>query len=102
MFNSSVLDIAVGLIFTFLAVSLVVSAIVEAIASFMKWRSTTLLEGVKSLLNDPNLGGLALQIYNQAMISPRDPGTPQTVPHLKNLPPLTHPTQFPHPSSPLP
>jgi hypothetical protein len=33
MFNSSVLDIAVGLIFTFLAVSLTVSAIVEAIAT---------------------------------------------------------------------
>jgi hypothetical protein len=46
MFNSTVLDVAIGLIFTFLAVSLAVSAVVEAIASAMKWRSSTLLPTV--------------------------------------------------------
>jgi hypothetical protein len=33
MFNSAVPDVAIGLIFTFLAVSLAVSAVVEAVAS---------------------------------------------------------------------
>lgn len=37
MLGSTVLDVAIGLIFTFLAISLAVSAIVEAIASAMKW-----------------------------------------------------------------
>jgi len=75
MLNSSVLDVAIGLIFTFLAFSLAVSSIMEAIASLLKWRSTTLLQGVKDLLNDQEFCGLALNLYNHALINPRDPGT---------------------------
>lgn len=75
MLNSSVLDVAIGLIFTFLAFSLAVSAAIEAIASVLKWRSTTLLQGVKDLLNDQDFNGLALNLYNHALINPRDPGT---------------------------
>jgi hypothetical protein len=75
MLNSSVLDVAIGLIFTFLAFSLAVSSIIEAIASILKWRSTTLLQGVKDLLNDQNFNGLALNLYKHALINPRDPGT---------------------------
>jgi hypothetical protein len=70
MFNSTVLDVAVGLIFTFLAISLAVSAIVESIASVLKWRSSTLLEAVKELLNDSSFSGLALNIYNHALVGP--------------------------------
>ena len=94
MFNSTVLDVAVGLIFTFLAVSLAVSAIVEALASKKSWRSGTLLEGVKSLLNDPDFTGLALQIYNHALVNPRDPGTAKGAPDLKNTPSYIDPGQF--------
>jgi hypothetical protein len=75
MLNSSVLDVAVGLIFIFLAFSLAVSSLVEAIASIMRWRSTTLLQGVKDLLNDKNFEGLALNLYNHALVNPCDPGT---------------------------
>ena len=57
MLNSTVLDVAIGLIFTFLAFSLAVSAIVEAIASVFKWRSATLLQGMKDLFNDHDLKG---------------------------------------------
>ena len=63
MFNSTVLDVAIGLIFTFLAISLAVSAIVEAMASAMKWRSSTLLLGIKDLLNDQKFSGLALATF---------------------------------------
>jgi hypothetical protein len=75
MLSSSVLDVAIGLIFTFLAFSLAVSSLVEAIASMLKWRSTTLLRGVKDLLNDKNFEGLALSLYNHALVNPCDPGT---------------------------
>ena len=75
MFNSTVLDVAVGLVFVFLAISLIVSAIVEAMASAMKWRSATLLSGIKDLLNDPNFDGLALKVYNHALVNPRDSGS---------------------------
>ncbi|HVN89326.1 MAG TPA: hypothetical protein VMT61_05900 [Candidatus Binataceae bacterium] len=94
MFNSSVLDIAVGLIFTFLAVSLVVSVAVEALAAMLKWRSTTLLEGIKSLVNDPDLKGLALNLYNHALVSPRDGGTATKESDLKRLPSYIDPGQF--------
>ena len=74
MFNSTILDVAVGLIFTFLAVSLLSSAVTEALASALKWRSGSLLEGVKSLLNDPGFSGLAQSVYNHALVNPRGNG----------------------------
>jgi hypothetical protein len=94
MLNSTVLDVAVGLIFTFLAVSLAVSSLVEAIASVLKWRSKTLLQGMKDLLNDPQLTGLALNIYNHALVDPRDAGRATSEGGLKNLPAYIDPKQF--------
>jgi hypothetical protein len=94
MFNSTVLDVAVGLIFTFLAVSLAVSAITEAVASMLGWRSQTLLQGVKDLLNDPAFTGIALNIYNHAMVAPRDPGTAKKESDLKHLPAYIEPIHF--------
>jgi hypothetical protein len=75
MLDSTVLDVAIGLIFTFLAFSLAVSALVEAIASLIKLRSATLFQGVKDLLNDQKFEGLALSLYKHALINPREPGT---------------------------
>jgi hypothetical protein len=94
MFDSTVLDVVVGLAFTFLTLSLAVSAIVEAIASIINWRSRTLLQGIKDLLNDPALGGLALAIYNHALIDPCDRGTAQGRQDLKHLPAYIVPRQF--------
>lgn len=94
MFNSAVLDVAVGLIFTFLAVSLAVSAVVEVLASLLAWRSRTLLQGLKNLLNDPNFNGLARGIYNHALVNPQDSGTAKTVRELKYLPSYMESKQF--------
>ena len=74
MSNSNILDVAIGLTFIFLAVSLAASAITETIASILKWRSISLKKGIKDLLNDPNCSGLALQIYNHALVNPRADG----------------------------
>jgi hypothetical protein len=70
MFNSTILDVAIGLVFCFASVALFVSAINEAIASALKLRHKTLLEGMKQLLNDPNASGLVLKLYNHALINP--------------------------------
>src|SRR5580700_7665908 len=94
MLNSTILDVAIGLVFTFLAMSLAVSAIVEAVASATKWRSTMLLQGVKDLLNDPNFKGLALQVYNHALVNPMDFGIALTEKDLKHLPSYMEPSQF--------
>lgn len=46
------LDVAIGLFFVYLILSIVVSTINEAIASRLKWRSNHLLGGVRNLLQD--------------------------------------------------
>ncbi len=94
MFNSTVLDVAIGLIFTFLAVSFAVGAIVEAIASAMHWRSSTLLQGIKNLLNDQSFSGLARSIYNHALVNPLDAGTAESEKALKHLPAYMDPRLF--------
>jgi hypothetical protein len=82
MFSSTVLDLATGLVFCFLTASLATGVVVEAIASVFKLRSRTLLRGVKQLLNDKDLNGLAGALYNHALINPRGPGNHPT----KNAP----------------
>jgi hypothetical protein len=94
MLNSTILDLAIGLVFTFLAMSLAVSAIVETVASAMSWRAATLLQGMKDLLNDQTFKGLALDVYNHPLVSPRDSGTATTETDLKNLPAYVQPGQF--------
>ena len=71
MFNSSILDVAIGVVLAFLAISLMTSAIVEGIASALKIRSKTLLAGVKALVNDPGFDGMARKLYAHAAINPR-------------------------------
>ena len=70
MFSSAILDVAIGLVFVFMVVSLAASAILEAIAGMVAWRSKTLINGVKDLLNDPQLTGLANQLYQHALVNP--------------------------------
>jgi hypothetical protein len=74
VFNSTILDVAAGVIFGFLAVSLFTSAAVEAINSVFKLRSRGLVSGIKQLMNDPDFTGLAKTLYQHAAVNPRGPG----------------------------
>ena len=94
MFNSTVIDVAIGLVFIFLTVSFAVSAIVEALASVLGWRSASLLAGIKHLLNDPNFNALARDLYNHGLISPRDAGQAQVEEALKHRPSYIEAGQF--------
>jgi hypothetical protein len=75
MFGSSVLDVAVGVVFGFLAVSLMTSAIVEAINTMIGCRANSLLSGIQDIMNDPNFSGMAKTLYQHALINPRAPVT---------------------------
>jgi hypothetical protein len=75
MLNSAVLDVALGVVFAFLAVSLMTSVVVEAINSAFKTRANTLLAGIKALVNDPQFTGLAYRLYQHAAINPRGSAT---------------------------
>src|SRR5215471_106221 len=68
MFGSAILDVAIGLFMIYLMLSLVCTAVNESIASFTQQRGKHLLEGVKNLLNDPDLTGLAKQIYSHGLV----------------------------------
>src|ERR1051326_4612455 len=95
MFGSAILDLAVGLVFTFLAVSLAASAITETIASIAKWRSMTLKKGVQDLLNDRNLSGLGRAIYSHALVNPRGDGGISAT-SWRKLPAYIDPKNFAH------
>src|ERR1700692_3288232 len=77
MLSSGILDFAIGIVFTFLAVSLAAGAATEALSSILKWRSRTLIKGVQDLLNDKDFTLLASQVYQHGLINPRGDGTNQ-------------------------
>ena len=84
MFNSTIFDVVLGLVSLFLAISLFTSALTEAVSTLINLRARTLLSGIKQLLNDPNFDGLALELYNHALINPLSngdakPGSPPAV-----------------------
>ena len=43
MLQSTIIDVVIGLVFTFCAVSLAVSALTEALATILKWRGKIFL-----------------------------------------------------------
>jgi len=94
MFGSTILDVALGVIFTFLTLSLVTSAAIEVAASASGWRADTLFIGVKELLNTDAFTGLVKDIYNHAAVNPRTMGTAQTEQELVVKPSYIDPNQF--------
>ena len=68
MFGSSMIEVAIGVIFVYLLLSLVSTAINEFVASCLKKRSDILLEGIKNLLNDQDFKGLAQQLYTHGLV----------------------------------
>ncbi len=68
MFGSSVVEVALGLVFVYLFLSLVCTAVNEAIAQFFNQRGKNLLEAVKNLLNDHGFSDLARDVYDHGLV----------------------------------
>jgi hypothetical protein len=94
MLNSTVLDVVIGLVFCFASVALIASYLYETGASLLKLRASTLLRGVKDLLNDQQLSGLARDLYNHAQVNPRSDGKTATGERPKILPSYIDPRAF--------
>ena len=62
------LDVAIGVTFFFLMVSLAVTAFVEVIEAAVQMRSKHLERGVRSLLQDPTGEGLARRFYTHPLV----------------------------------
>ena len=90
MLSSSFLDIAIGVIFVFLLLSMTASAANEIILSRLNKRGQYLLRGLKTLLDDERTG-LVSAIYNHGQVfglfqGNYDPKKPS------NLPPISRQT----------
>jgi hypothetical protein len=94
MFNSAVLDVAAGIIFTFLTVSLICGLLTEVWATVMSWRANTLLAGVQSLVNDPKFDGLAQALYQHALVHPLGDATAGPPGALTGKPSYIDPVHF--------
>ena len=96
MFNSSVLDVAVGIVFTFLTVSLVCGLLTETWATIAAGRANTLLAGVQALVNDPQIPpDWRRRSTSIRWSAPRDSGTATTVGcTASNIPSYIAPLHF--------
>jgi hypothetical protein len=96
MFNSSVLEVAIGLIFCFASVALITSSIYEAIASWLSLRSKNLLSGIKTLLNANSPAGeeLLLKVYNHGLAHPTGDGSAKSIADLRHGPSYIEPKHF--------
>ena len=66
-FGSNLLEVAIGVIFVFLLLSLLCSAFSELLESVIKFRARDLEKGIGKLLND---SGLAQSFFNHPLIKP--------------------------------
>jgi hypothetical protein len=73
MFGSTILDVAVAIVFIYLLVSLVVSAINELIAALLKSRAKNLVKGIQALLQDPSQTGWVARLYEHPLIESLSP-----------------------------
>jgi hypothetical protein len=69
MFGSAILEVAVGVIFVFLLVSIICTAIREGIESWLKTRAAFLEHGIRELLHDRGAVGLARAFYTHPLIN---------------------------------
>jgi len=68
MFGSDIVDVALGMVFVYLLLSLICSAVKELIEQVMKHRAKDLETSLRELLADADGTGLVQKIYNHGMI----------------------------------
>jgi hypothetical protein len=76
------LDVALGLIFVFLVLSLVCSAIMETLSSVLAWRAAYLKKGLESLLDER----LMNQVFDHPLVNPLVRPARELSPRLAKIP----------------
>ena len=67
MFDSDIVEIAIGLIFVYFLLSLVASSVTEWVSRVTKMRASTLYDGIENMLEDPEL---IKKFYTHPLITP--------------------------------
>ena len=68
MFGSTALEVAIGLVTTFLMFSLILTASAETVEAFLKTRARDLEKALAELLQDQKGDGLRSQFYTHPLI----------------------------------
>lgn len=68
MFDSRVLETAIGLLFVFIIFSTLCASVREGIEAWLKTRATYLERGLRELLSDPSGQGLLRKVYQHPLI----------------------------------
>lgn len=68
MLGSTVLDVAIGIVFVFLLASLIASAVREGLEAWLKTRASHLEAGLREILRDEDGTGLVKQFYDHPLI----------------------------------
>ena len=64
MFNSAIIDTAIGIVFIYLLLSLIASAVAEAVEAIMRNRASDLERGIRELITDRrSAGGVTSLVY---------------------------------------
>lgn len=70
MFGSAAIDVVFGLIFVYLVLSLIASALGETLSSILAWRADVLREGIRNILDDTDeMDGLAGRLYEHPLVA---------------------------------
>ncbi len=80
MFGSVIIDVAIGVAFVFLLLSVVASHINDLVAKFMDWRSKDLDAHIRSMLGDPQLANKVLHHPLVAGLASKPGRTPSYIP----------------------
>jgi hypothetical protein len=73
MFGSMVLEVAIGIIFVYLLLSLIVTAITELISGWRKWRAQNLRAGIRNLLDSGAAEEWVTTLYQHPLIQSLSP-----------------------------
>jgi hypothetical protein len=68
VFGSAILEVAIGMIFVYLLVSVICSTVREVIEGWLKTRAAYLEHGIRELLHDRNAEGIVRSFYNHPLI----------------------------------
>src|SRR5215510_1040204 len=69
MFDSDILEVAIGLCMVFALVSTICTAVREWLESYLKTRASYLEYGIRQLLNDPHSLGVAREVFDHPLVS---------------------------------
>ncbi len=86
MSSSAIFDLAVGIVFVFLLVSLICSQISDKISQWLRWRAKDLEAGLRSFVVGENNKDLVVKLYDNALIKSLVPQEMGVTQFLKKTP----------------